>query len=65
MAKPLTALRAWFPAQLAAIDAVVAQTGRSPSSLVYVPMSGRKSFWTVFLDPVTVDVLAFMPLDSF
>jgi len=28
-------------------------------------MVGRKSFWTVFLDPITGEVLAFMPLDSF
>ena len=40
-------------------------TGRAPQSVVYLPMIGRKSFWTVFLDPVTAEVLAYMPLDSF
>lgn len=64
-AKPVTYLKTRFPAQTAAIDAVVAHTGLRADALVFVPMSGRKSFWTVFLDPVNADVLAFMPLDSF
>jgi len=28
-------------------------------------LAGRKSFWTVFLDPVTAHIVATMPLDSF
>lgn len=64
-AKPVTYLKTRFPAQGSAIDAAVAHTGRRADALVFVPMSGRKSFWTVFLDPVNADVLAFMPLDSF
>jgi hypothetical protein len=32
---------------------------------VYVPMAGRKSFWTVFLDDSSAQVVAAMPLDSF
>lgn len=64
-AKPVAALKARFASQVGAIDAVLAATGRQPDTLVYVPMVGRKSFWTVFLDPVTTEVLAFMPLDSF
>ena len=35
------------------------------AALVYLPMIGRKSFWTVLLDPASAEVLAFMPLDSF
>jgi len=58
-------LKTRFAAQAAAIDAAVASTGRPADSLVYLPMVGRKSFWTVLLDLVTADVLAFMPLDSF
>ena len=38
---------------------------RAPQALVYLPMAGRKDFWTVLLDPVTADVLAYLPLDSF
>lgn len=65
VAKPVSTLKARFPAQAAEIDAVLKRTDRQPDSLAYVPMVGRKSFWTVFLDPATTEVLAFMPLDSF
>ncbi len=64
-ARPVSELKARFAAKAGAIDTVIASTGRKPESLAYLPMVGRKSFWTVFLDPVTAEVLAFMPLDSF
>lgn len=64
-AKPVSELRARFATQAAAIDAAMTQFGRKPETVVYLPMVGRKSFWTVFLDPVTAEVLGFMPLDSF
>ncbi len=53
-----------FATQAAAIDATVASTGRPADALRYVPITGRKSFWTVLIDATTEDVLAFMPLDS-
>jgi hypothetical protein len=64
-AKPVSTLKTRFPLQASAIDAVISQAGRSPDALVYLPMVGRKSFWTVLLDPATADIVAFMPLDSF
>ena len=64
-AKPVSALKARLPAQASLIDAAIAPTGKKPESLVYVPLVGRKVFWTVFLDPVTADILAFAPIDSF
>lgn len=64
-AKPVAELKARLASQAPAIDAAIARTGRQPETLVYLPLVGRKSFWTVFLDPVTAEVLAFMPLDSF
>ena len=45
------------------MDAVISPTGRSPDVLVYLPLAGRKSFWTVLLDPVIADIVAFVPLD--
>jgi hypothetical protein len=65
VAKPVADLKGRFPAQNFAIDQAVASTGRAPEALAYVPMIGRKTFWTVFVDTRTADVLAFMPLDSF
>ncbi|MDO9199034.1 TfpX/TfpZ family type IV pilin accessory protein [Rhodoferax sp.] len=64
-ARPVSELKARFVNQASEIDRVLVSTGRAPQVLVYLPMVGRKSFWTVFLDPVTADVMAFMPLDSF
>jgi hypothetical protein len=61
----VTELKARFASQAAAIDAAVARLGRKPEELAYLPMVGRKSFWTVLLDPITAEVLGFMPLDSF
>jgi len=64
-AKPISLLKSRFPMRASDIDMAVAAVGRKPEALVYVPMIGRKSFWTVFLDPVTADIVGFMPLDSF
>lgn len=64
-AKPVALLKSRFASQAADIDRALASTGRPAQSVVYLPMTGRKSFWTVFLDPVTAEVLAYMPLDSF
>lgn len=64
-AKPVAALKARFTSQAADIDRVLADAGRTAQGAVYLPLVGRKSFWTVFLDPVTAQVVATMPLDSF
>jgi hypothetical protein len=64
-AKPVVQLKARLASQTAAIDAAVARSGRQAEALEYLPMVGRKSFWTVLLDPITDEVLGFMPLDSF
>ena len=64
-AKPVALLKSRFPNRASEIDQALAPFGAAGQSMVYVPMVGRKSFWTVFLDPITADVKAFMPLDSF
>lgn len=64
-AKPVSQLKTRFPARVADIDKVLKDAGRTPDAMAYVPMMGRQSFWTAFVDPVTADVVAFMPLDSF
>lgn len=62
---PLTALRTRFPDQAALIDQRVQQTGRPITALAYMPMVGRKTFWTVVLDAQTADILGYLPIDSF
>lgn len=64
-ARPIALLKSRFAAQAADIDAAIARTGRKPEAVVFVPMIGRKTFWTVLLDATSAEVLGFMPLDSF
>ncbi|MBX3659990.1 MAG: pilus assembly protein [Ramlibacter sp.] len=63
--KPVTALQTRMPTKSAEIDAVLKTAGRNASTTSYLPMTGRQAFWTAFVDPVTAEVAAFMPLDSF
>ena len=65
VAKPTALLKARFADQSKDIDAVLTKVSRTAENTVYVPMVGRKSFWTVFLDPQTAEIVAYMPLDSF
>lgn len=64
-ARPVSELQARFPARAPEIDRVLAATGRNPQTLRYLPLVGRKDFWTVFLDPVTAQVVATLPLDPY
>jgi hypothetical protein len=64
-AKPVSSLKARFPAQSAEIDQALQKLGKPAEAVVYLPLAGRKSFWTVLLDASTAEVLATMPLDSF
>jgi hypothetical protein len=65
VAKPVSELKVRFASEATEIDRVLAQAGRTPQNTVYVPLAGRKSFWTAFLDVSTAQVVATMPLDSF
>jgi hypothetical protein len=65
VAKPVSELKARFADQAVEIDRVLVKAGRNSQNTVYVPMAGRKSFWTAFVDASTAQVVATMPLDSF
>ena len=65
VARPVEQLKSRFAAQAPEIDGVLGRVGRQAASTAYLPMVGRKSFWTAFIDPTTADIVAFMPLDSF
>ncbi|MFN0037942.1 MAG: TfpX/TfpZ family type IV pilin accessory protein [Burkholderiales bacterium] len=64
-AKPTLELKKRFPDQAGQIDLALARTGHPPDSVVYLPMVGRKTFWTVLLDSFTAEVLGYLPIDSF
>lgn len=64
-AQPVARLESRWPDRARDIQAVLATAGREAGATHYLPVAGRKSFWTAFIDPVSGAVVAFMPLDSF
>jgi hypothetical protein len=64
-ARPVRELKARSKDQSEAIDRLLRAEARNPETLLYLPLVGRKTFWTAFLDPVTADVVATFPLDPF
>lgn len=64
-AVPLAQLRTRHPQQAGAIDQALQAAGRTVDATAYLPVVGRKSFWTAFIDPATADVVAFLPLDPY
>jgi hypothetical protein len=64
-AKPATLLKGRFTEKATAIDRALNESGRNAENTVYLPLVGRNQFWTVFLDPITAQVVAYMPLDPF
>lgn len=63
-AHPVTLLKSRFPARIAEIDQLIAAAGGNPQTAMYLPLVGRKSFWTVLMDP-SANVLGALSLDSF
>jgi hypothetical protein len=63
--KTVAQLRQRFADKASQIDAAAARTRRQTDQLLYLPMVGRKTFWTILLDSSSAEVLGFIPLDSF
>ncbi|MDZ7938406.1 MAG: hypothetical protein U5M53_09035 [Rhodoferax sp.] len=64
-AKPVNELKHRFAGHASGIDRLLSDAGHTDQDTVYLPLTGRKSFWTVFLDSKTAQIVAAMPLDSF
>ncbi|MBC7603642.1 MAG: pilus assembly protein [Ramlibacter sp.] len=64
-AHPVADLRRRFPARAGDIDAAVAKTGRSADALAWLPMVGRKLFWTALIDRSSAEVVGYIPLDPY
>jgi hypothetical protein len=64
-ARPVGELKARLGPRAAGIDAALQSAGRSAESVAYLPVVGRKAFWTAFIDPVSADIISFLPLDPF
>jgi hypothetical protein len=64
--KPVAELKARFPKVAPQIDQLLAKHGTAASSFLYLPMVARRSTaWTVLVDPATLEIKEFLPLDSF
>ena len=64
-AKPASALLTRFPGQAALINHGIESAGRPAEQLLYLPLFGRKEFWTVLIDKDTTQVLFAIPLDPY
>ncbi len=64
-AKPVRELMQRFPDRVGPIEQAVRDSRRSLDSLMYLPLVGRESAWTVLLDAATAEAVGFIPLDSF
>ena len=64
VARPLAELKTRFAPRVPEIDRALKAVASSVA-VGYVPLVGRSSFWTVFVDLKTAEVLAFVPIDSF
>jgi hypothetical protein len=67
-ARPVGELKSRFPGRAAEIDQALksaSSTVRATTSVGYVPLTSRNTFWTVLIDTNTTEVIAFVPIDSF
>lgn len=67
-ARPLAELKTRFADRVAEIDDALKSASRGSDMAAftgYIPMIGRKEFWTALVDTRTAEVIAFVPIDSF
>jgi hypothetical protein len=65
VSRPASELRSRFVHGAVLIDSAIAEANRSVAAVSFIPMAGRKSFWTVLIDSKSAEVIGFVPLDSF
>lgn len=64
-AKPVTELIRRYPEFSKNIKDIANDQNISDIGLLYLPLVGRTSVWTVLLDGKTTNIVAFIPVDSF
>lgn len=65
VAQPASMLINKYPLRKQDILTAARLTGRTPEQLIYLPLIGFKTFWTILLDASNADVVGFIPLDPF
>jgi hypothetical protein len=64
-ALPIGSLLTRHPREAEAIRQALQSGGRTVEGTAYLPVVGRKTFWTAFIDPATANVVAYYPLDPY
>lgn len=64
-AKPVSELKMRFPRRTADIDAVLLRKHLTEAHVLWLPLAGRKDFWTIFISSDTLLPVAYLPLDPF
>lgn len=64
-ARPVSELKARLRAHAPEIDVALKSRGHNPDALAYLPVVGRKAFWTAVIDPASADIIAYLPLDPY
>jgi hypothetical protein len=63
--KPVSVLIRRNKPEASLIEASLKTSGHTAESLVYLPLVGRKHFWTAILDPATAQIVATIPIDPY
>lgn len=66
--RPLAELKSRFPGRVGDIEQALLSSplpARRVESVGYIPLVGRHNFWSVLIDSNTLEVIAFVPIDSF
>lgn len=63
-ARPVIELEQRFPDDLAVIRKAISEAGVPAEDIGYLPVIGKKSYWTVLIDRKTAAPVAFVPLDT-
>lgn len=63
--KSLKARKASLAGSAAAIDNAIRAAGRDPETMLYLPLVGRKEFWTAFVDPTSAAIVGYLALDPY
>ncbi len=66
-ARPVSELKARFPGRVKEIDQALSSAGASAGmpNVGYIPMMGRDKLWTALINTNTLEIVAFVPIDSF
>lgn len=65
LGKPVSDLQTRFPGHSALIADGIRKSGRAADKLRYLPLAGRKQFWTAFIDQDNQQVVAVIALDPY